>query len=113
MLQIRAYETPDFEGVRALWEEVFPHDPPWNRAELAIPEKLKVQPELFLVAVVEGDIIGTAMAGYDGHRGWLYTDCGCPGAPTRRHRLKAARCSRREAHFAGLRQDKPADSRRE
>jgi len=73
MIHIRAYAAPDFEGVRALWEEVFPNDPPWNRAELAIPEKLKVQPELFLVAEAEGDIVGTAMAGYDGHRGWLYT----------------------------------------
>lgn len=73
MIRIRAYETPDFEGVRALWEEVFPNDPPWNRAELAIPEKLKVQPELFLVAETGGNVIGTAMAGYDGHRGWLYT----------------------------------------
>ena len=34
--------------------------------------KLAVQPELLLVAHDEGAVIGTAMAGYDGHRGWLY-----------------------------------------
>lgn len=73
MTHVRAYEAADFDGVRDLWEIVFPNDPPWNRAELAIPEKLKVQPELFLVAEKDGGIIGTAMAGYDGHRGWLYT----------------------------------------
>ena len=56
MTDIRLYDASDFEGVRALWEEAFPNDPPWNRAELAIPEKLKVQPELFLVAETGGTV---------------------------------------------------------
>jgi ribosomal protein S18 acetylase RimI-like enzyme len=30
-----------------------------------------VQPELFLVATIENQIVGTVMAGYDGHRGWI------------------------------------------
>lgn len=37
-----------------------------------MPAKLAIQPELFLVAADEEKIIGTIMAGYDGHRGWLY-----------------------------------------
>lgn len=56
----------------ALWREAFPDDPPWNRAELAIPAKISVQPQLLLVAVSDDQVIGSAMAGYDGHRGWLY-----------------------------------------
>jgi ribosomal protein S18 acetylase RimI-like enzyme len=67
------YEDKHFEGVDALWNEVFPTDPPWNKAVVAIPEKLRVQPDLFIVAEESGAVIGTAMAGYDGHRGWLYT----------------------------------------
>jgi ribosomal protein S18 acetylase RimI-like enzyme len=31
-----------------------------------------VQPDLFLVGDLDGRIIATAMAGYDGHRGWIY-----------------------------------------
>lgn len=73
MIQVCPYKPEHFDGVRALWEEVFPNDPPWNRAELAIPAKLAVQPDLFLVAEKDGAVIGTVMAGYDGHRGWLYT----------------------------------------
>ena len=73
MVDVIPYEPAHFTGVSELWAEVFPNDPPWNRAEVAIPEKLAVQPELFLVAVDGGRVIGTAMAGYDGHRGWLYT----------------------------------------
>ena len=72
MRTIISYRPEHFDGVQALWEEAFPNDPPWNRAETAIPAKLAVQPELLLVAL-EGDaVIGTVMAGYDGHRGWLY-----------------------------------------
>ena len=73
MSKIEPYAARHFEGVKALWELVFPNDPPWNRAEVAIPEKLNTQPDLFLVAEVAGSVVGTAMAGYDGHRGWLYT----------------------------------------
>ncbi|GGI87418.1 GNAT family acetyltransferase [Polymorphobacter multimanifer] len=73
MAEILTYEDRHFAGVEALWEEVFPTDSPWNKAAEAIPAKLKVQPELFIVAEEAGDVIGTVMAGYDGHRGWLYT----------------------------------------
>jgi ribosomal protein S18 acetylase RimI-like enzyme len=30
-----------------------------------------VQPELFIVAEVEGALVGTVMCGYEGHRGWI------------------------------------------
>jgi ribosomal protein S18 acetylase RimI-like enzyme len=72
MIEVRAYAQSDFPAVKALWEEAFPDDPPWNRAEAAIPAKMQVQPELFLVAASARQVIGTALAGYDGHRGWLY-----------------------------------------
>ena len=73
MVNIVTYEDRHFAGVEALWDEVFPTDSPWNKAPVAIPAKLKVQPELFVVAEEAGDVIGTVMAGYDGHRGWLYS----------------------------------------
>ena len=69
---IVTYDDSHFDGVRLLWQDVFPDDPPWNAAELAIPAKLKIQPELFLIAIDQGVVIGSIMAGYDGHRGWLY-----------------------------------------
>ena len=70
---IESYRDEHFAGVRALWLEAFPDDPPRNRAEASIPAKLAVQPELLLVALAGGEVVGTAMAGYDGHRGWLYS----------------------------------------
>lgn len=72
MVEIVTYRAEHFDGVRRLWEEAFPDDAAWNRAEAAIPAKLAFQPELLFLAV-EGDaVLGTVMAGYDGHRGWLY-----------------------------------------
>ncbi len=72
MVDIARYENRHFDGARTVWEAVFPNDPPWNRAEAAIPAKVGFQPDLFFVALDEDRVIGTAMAGYDGHRGWLY-----------------------------------------
>ena len=71
-MEIRRYRPADFDGVQSLWEEAFPNDPPWNRAETAIPAKLAFQPDLLFVAIGGGAVIGSIMAGYDGHRGWLY-----------------------------------------
>ena len=70
---IVAYRPEHFAGVKALWEACFPQDPPRNRAEAAIPAKLAVDDGLFFVAEgPDGAVQGSAMAGYDGHRGWLY-----------------------------------------
>ena len=48
---IVTYQESHFDGVRLLWQEAFPNDPPWNAPEVAIPAKLKIQPDLFLVAI--------------------------------------------------------------
>lgn len=69
---IAPYSSGHFDGVRALWQQCFPDDPPWNQAQVAIPAKLAVQPELFLVALDADLVVGSIIAGYDGHRGWLY-----------------------------------------
>jgi ribosomal protein S18 acetylase RimI-like enzyme len=72
MVAIRTYEESDEAAVAALWREVFADAPPWNEPEADIRRKLAVQRELFFVAVDGGDVVGTALAGYDGHRGWVY-----------------------------------------
>lgn len=68
---IRAFELPDTEAVVSLWQTT-KLTRPWNNPYQDISRKLKVQPELFLVAVDGAEVVGTVMAGYDGHRGWLY-----------------------------------------
>ena len=44
---------------------------PWNDPVRDIERKVAVQPALFFVAEVDGRVVGSAMAGWDGHRGWV------------------------------------------
>jgi ribosomal protein S18 acetylase RimI-like enzyme len=52
----------------------------WTECELVVPQndpnrdidrKVSHSPELFLTAEIEGELVGTIMCGYEGHRGWL------------------------------------------
>ena len=72
MIDIRPYRMDDELEVIQLWKKVFPETPLHNDPLRDIQRKLKIQPGLFLVAVKEHLLVGTAMAGYDGHRGWIY-----------------------------------------
>jgi len=56
-----------------LWEAVFGYETAHNTPSLAIDKKLEANDDLFFVAILEGAIVGTILAGYDGHRGWLYS----------------------------------------
>src|SRR5271154_653448 len=68
---ISEFQDEHFAGVEALWQEAFPNDAPWNKASVAIPEKMRFQPGLILVAPEGPLIVGSVMAGYEGHRGWI------------------------------------------
>lgn len=68
---IRPFAAADTEAVVALWHAVG-LTRPWNDPHKDIERKLAVQPELFLVADDGTEVVGSVMAGYDGHRGWLY-----------------------------------------
>ena len=70
-VELFTYRDIHLEGVRALWKEAFPDDAPRNWADVAIPAKLLIQPELLIVALDDDHVVGSVMAGYDGHRGWL------------------------------------------
>ncbi|MBC8375867.1 MAG: GNAT family acetyltransferase [FCB group bacterium] len=69
-MQIRSYRQSDESSVITLWDKC-DLIRSWNNPKKDIHRKLKVQPELFLVGVLDGDLIASAMAGYDGHRGWI------------------------------------------
>jgi ribosomal protein S18 acetylase RimI-like enzyme len=72
MYSIRPYHSADEDELVDLWRLVFPDAPAHNDPENDIRIKLGIQPELFFVAITEEKIIGSAMSGFDGHRGWVY-----------------------------------------
>src|SRR5262245_21373308 len=69
-MQIRSYRREDEDAVVALWARC-DLTRPWNDPRKDIARKLRVQPELFLVAERESAVVGSVMAGYEGHRGWV------------------------------------------
>lgn len=77
-MKIATYTDAHLDGVDRLWSACFPDDPPRNRARPSLAAKQAIGPvlgsDLILLALGDsGDVIGTVMAGYDGHRGWLYS----------------------------------------
>ena len=79
-MNIRPFEVGDSAAVIALWDAchlIAPQNDPLKD----INRKLSVDPDLFLVGVLEygkgmeqkeGDaVVATVMGGYDGHRGWV------------------------------------------
>jgi ribosomal protein S18 acetylase RimI-like enzyme len=68
-MRVRAFAELDEEGVVALWQRCG-LTRAWNDPRKDIARKLRVQRELFLVAELDGAIVGSVMGGYDGHRGW-------------------------------------------
>ncbi|HVT74725.1 MAG TPA: GNAT family acetyltransferase [Lacunisphaera sp.] len=69
-IRVRPFTRADGAVVVALWEACG-LTRPWNDPHQDIARKLKVNPEMFLVAEAGGRIVGTVMAGYEGHRGWI------------------------------------------
>ncbi|BAY99729.1 GCN5-related N-acetyltransferase [Tolypothrix tenuis PCC 7101] len=69
-LLLRSYQEQDEEQVINLWYRCN-LVVPWNDPKQDIQLKLQVQPELFLIGLIEDEVIATIMAGYGGHRGWF------------------------------------------
>ena len=67
---IRPFMLLDSEAVIKIWQAC-DLVRPWNDPHKDIARKMTVNPELFLVAEVDGQLAGTVMGGYEGHRGWI------------------------------------------
>ena len=69
-LVIRVYCEADEAAVIELWRECG-LVVPWNDPKDDIAQKVRTQPELFLVGLLDGRVVASVMAGYEGHRGWI------------------------------------------
>ncbi len=70
-LNLREFRMEDYSSVFELWKlaglTIRPGD---ERDDVRL--KLQRDPELFLVAEANGEIVGTVMGAWDGRRGWIY-----------------------------------------
>ena len=70
MTQIRPFRTGDEAALVALWASCDLLRP-WNDPHKDIQRKVDVRDDLLLVAEADRAIVGSVMAGYEGHRGWI------------------------------------------
>ncbi len=69
-MQIRNYDSGDESQVIDLWIKC-DLVRPWNNPKRDIERKLRIDPDLFLVGILNSKIVATVMGGYEGHRGWI------------------------------------------
>ena len=70
-MKIRKFNPGDRAALVQIWRLAFPDDPPHNAPHKLLDNKLEID-DLVFVAELENQIAGACIAGYDGHRGWLY-----------------------------------------
>jgi ribosomal protein S18 acetylase RimI-like enzyme len=68
---LRPFSPADEASVIQLWNDCG-LTRPWNDPVKDIARKLTVQPEMFLVGEIDGEIVASGMFGFDGTRGWVH-----------------------------------------
>jgi ribosomal protein S18 acetylase RimI-like enzyme len=73
-VHLREFQYPeDYRAARLLWENAGPgiHIRRSDEPE-EIQKKLQRDPDLFMVAEIQGRLVGTVIGGFDGRRGLIY-----------------------------------------
>ena len=75
--QLRHYQEHDRAQLIELWANIFNDAGPHNNPEYMLTSKLAIDENIY-IALGQDDhqqekITGAIIAGYDGHRGWLYS----------------------------------------
>ena len=74
MVKIRAFKKSNSKGVIKLWKDCFNYySSPHYKPEKSLRSKVEHKDGLLFVAVDGSAVIGSVMAGFDGHRGWIYS----------------------------------------
>ena len=68
---IDTYSSDDEAAMIQLWQECG-LVVPWNNPLMDIARKTMDSPELFFTGRLNNRLVASCMAGYDGHRGWIY-----------------------------------------
>jgi ribosomal protein S18 acetylase RimI-like enzyme len=68
---IDTYRDRDRAELIALWQDC-KLIVPWNNPVADIERKTRDSPEMFFCGRLDARLVASCMAGYDGHRGWIY-----------------------------------------
>jgi len=70
-MHVRDFRETDRRALTALWEACG-LTRPWNDPNDDIDRAVAAREATILVGYADGELIGSVMAGHDGHRGWVY-----------------------------------------
>ena len=70
-VQIREFQMNDYNEVLELWKEAGLVIRPGDDLS-GVRMKMLRDPDLFLLAQLEGKVVGCIIGGWDGRRGWVY-----------------------------------------
>jgi ribosomal protein S18 acetylase RimI-like enzyme len=69
---IRNFCMEDYDALTALWQEVrLPYKPAGRDARKRIEKEIQRSGTIFLVAELDGRLIGSVLATHDGRKGWI------------------------------------------
>lgn len=69
---IRKFRLDDYERVMELWRQCqLPLKPEGRDSLEEVRRQLELPQVIFLVAEVEGEVVGTVLATHDGRKGWI------------------------------------------
>jgi ribosomal protein S18 acetylase RimI-like enzyme len=71
-INMRKAAPDDKTQIVKLWTTMFPTEKHHNNPNISFDQKIH-HDDLFYIAEDDHLIIGTILAGYDGHRGWIYS----------------------------------------
>lgn len=71
VMKIQTLSEAHYDGAIALWHEVG-LTRPWNDPQSELRRAMEADSSTVLALVDGGVLLGTAMVGHDGHRGWVY-----------------------------------------
>ena len=67
-IEIKTFDNKEHrDQVIDIWTSIFNYKDKRNDPSLVIDKKVAVNDNLFFIAIENGEIVGTIMAGYDGH----------------------------------------------
>ena len=69
-MTVRTFKSEDREAVVRLWQQCG-LTTPQNNPESDIDRKTAMNDDLFLVGLINNEIVASVMGGYEGHRGWV------------------------------------------
>lgn len=71
-ITLRAMRPEDYDAVIALWEAAgLPFKPNGRDSRAAIEHQLKLPTAVYLVAELDGQIVGSVLGTHDGRKGWI------------------------------------------